>query len=75
MTKPSTSLVDARTISSVLVIVLCLAFAVLSRHELYEKTPDYALGRVITSFDNGDEAGFSSLYTTGKSPATSSMTW
>ena len=61
MTKPSTSLVDARTISSVLVIVLCLAFAVLSRHELYEKTPDYALGRVITSFDNGDDAGFFEL--------------
>ena len=61
MTKPSTSLVDARTISSVLVIVLCLAFAVLSRHELYEKTPDYALDRVITSFENGDDIGFFEL--------------
>ena len=58
MPKTSTRLVDSGTIGAVLAIVFCLAAAVAARHDIYEKTPDYALRQIISSAESGDKTDF-----------------
>lgn len=36
----------------------CLAAAVAARHDIYEKTPDYALRQIISSAESGDKTDF-----------------